>query len=218
MACACRSGFGQEATDARRLSSGAMPPGRILLARHGETAATRRGTLLGRRELPLTGEGRRQAERLAEAVADTGLVRLYSSPSGRTLETAAIVGARLGLEPVVDERLLETDKGRWAGRSRAEIKVDDADLYRVLRKAPDRFRYPGGEALVEHQHRVRDALAAVARGPLPALVVCHVGTIRVALALGLPGGLAAAREVHVPNAVPIPFDERLLTGTMAAPR
>ena len=191
-----------------------MPPGRILLARHGETAAKRHGMLLGRRELPLTSEGRRQAERLAEAVADTGLVRLYTSPSGRTLETAAIVSACLGLEPVIDERLLETDKRRWEGRSRAEVKVDDADLYRVLRKAPDRFRYPGGEALVEHQRRVRAALADVARGPLPALLVCHNGTIRVALALGLSGGVAAAREITVPNAVPIPFDERWVTAAV----
>jgi probable phosphoglycerate mutase len=186
----------------------AMPPGRILLARHGETAATRRGMLLGRRELPLTRDGRRQAERLAAAVADAGLVRLYASPSGRTLETAAIVGARLGLEPVVDERLIETDKGRWEGRPRAAVKVGEPHLYRVLRHAPHRFRYPGGEALVEHQRRVRAALADVARGPLPALLVCHAGTIRVALALGLSGGLQAAREIAVPNAEPIPFDAR----------
>jgi broad specificity phosphatase PhoE len=189
-----------------------MPPGRILLARHGETAASRRGTLLGRRELPLTPRGRRQAERLAAAVQDAGLVRLYASPSGRTLETAAIVAARVGLEPVVDERLLETDKGRWEGRRRADAKATNAHLYGVLRRAPHRFRYPGGEALVEHQRRVRAALADVARGPLPALLVCHAGTIRVALALGLSGGLAAAREITVPNAEPIAFDPRWVAG------
>lgn len=50
--------------------------------------------------------------------------------------------------------------------------------------------------------------------PLPALLVCHAGTIRVALALGLEGALAEAREISVPNAEPIAFDERLvLPGT-----
>jgi broad specificity phosphatase PhoE len=186
-----------------------MPPGRILLARHGETAASRRGLVLGRRELPLTGAGRRQAERLGAAVAGVDLARLYASPSGRALETAAMVGARIGLEPIVDERLVETDKGRWEGRVRAEVKRREAGAYRALRSAPHRFRYPGGEALHEHQSRVRAALADIARGPLPALLVCHAGTIRVALALGL-GGLAQAREIRVPNAEPIAFDERLV--------
>jgi hypothetical protein len=38
-------------------------------------------------------------------------------------------------------------------------------------------------------------------------VVCHDGTIRCALALGHPDGLAAWRAFTVPNAEPIAFDE-----------
>jgi broad specificity phosphatase PhoE len=187
-----------------------MPGGRILLARHGETPATRRRLVLGRRELQLTERGRRQAERLAEAVAGAGLARIYASPTGRTMQTAAIVGARIGLATIVDERLVETHKGRWEGRRRDEVKAREPRVYDALRRAPHRFRYPGGEALAEHQHRVRAALRDVARGPLPALLVCHAGTIRVALALGLDGGLSEAREISVPNAEPIAFDERLV--------
>ena len=188
--------------------------GRILLARHGETPASRWRIVLGRRELQLTERGRRQAERLADAVAGTGIVRLYASPSGRTMQTAAIVGRRIGLETIVDERLTETHKGRWEGRRRDEVKAREPHVYDRLRRTPHRFRYPEGEALAEHQRRVRAALHDIARGPLPALLVCHAGTIRVALAIGLEGGLAAAREISVPNAEPIAFDERLvLTGT-----
>jgi broad specificity phosphatase PhoE len=192
-----------------------MMRSRILLARHGETAAKRRGMLLGRRELPLTDKGRRQAERLGEELADAGIARLYASPMGRTIETAAIVGARLGLEPIVDARLIETDKGRWEGEIRAEVKKREPERYRVLRRTPHRFRYPGGEALHEHLRRVRDALEDIADGALPALVVCHDGTIRCALALGLDGDLAAAREITVPNAEAIAFDERWLRTTAA---
>jgi broad specificity phosphatase PhoE len=190
-------------------------PSRILLARHGETAAKRRGMLLGRRELPLTDKGRRQAEHLGEKLVGAGIARLYSSPMGRTMETATIVGARIGLEPIVEERLIETHKGRWEGEIRAEVKRREPERYRVLRRTPERFRYPGGEALHEHLSRVRAALEHIAGGPLPALVVCHDGTIRCALALGLDGDLAAAREISVPNAEPIPFDERWLAA--AAP-
>jgi hypothetical protein len=37
-----------------------------------------------------------------------------------------------------------------------------------------------------------------------------VGTIRVAFAPGLDGALSEAREISVPNAEPIAFDERLV--------
>jgi broad specificity phosphatase PhoE len=191
-----------------------MSGGRILLARHGETAAKRRRLFLGRSELQLNEAGRAQAERLADAVAGAGLVRLYASPSGRTMHTAAIVGSRIGLSTIADERLVETHKGRWERRRRDEVKARERHVYDALRRAPHRFRYPGGEALHEHQHRVRAALEDIARGPLPALIVCHAGTIRVALALGLAGGIAEAREISVSNAEPIVFDERLvLNGT-----
>jgi probable phosphoglycerate mutase len=189
-----------------------MPIPRILLARHGETDAKRWRMIVGRHELPLNEEGRRQAHELAAAVAADGIARLYASPMGRTVETARIVGARIGLEPILDERLIETDKGRWEGRLRAEVKAAERDVYRQLREDPERFRFPGGETLAEHQARVRAALADIAGGPLPALVVSHDGTIRCALALGHPRGLAARPEFKVPNAVAIPFDPRWLDG------
>ena len=190
----------------------AMGPGRILLARHGETDAKRRRLLLGRHELPLNAEGRRQADALAVEVSGHGLVRLYASPAARAVETAAIVAARTGLQPILDERLAETSKGRWEGRARADVKAADPELYRELRRAPEGFRFPEGESLREHQRRARAALAEIAGGPLPALVVCHDGTIRCALALGHPDGLGAWREFTVPNAQVIPFDERWLAG------
>jgi probable phosphoglycerate mutase len=185
-------------------------PGTILLARHGETEAKHRRMLLGRHELALTDEGRRQAEELAAIVAGDGIVRLYASPLGRTVETAEIVAARIGVQPILDQRLTETDKGLWEGRLRADVKAAAPELYRSLRREPETFRFPGGESLLEHQLRVRAALFDIARGPLPALVVAHDGTIRCALALGHHRGLAAFGEPKVPNARPIPFDTRWL--------
>ncbi|MEA2316889.1 MAG: 2,3-bisphosphoglycerate-dependent phosphoglycerate mutase [Solirubrobacteraceae bacterium] len=189
---------------------GVTVAGRILLARHGETEAKHRRMLLGRHELALTDEGRRQAEELAAIVAGDGIVRLYASPLGRTVETAEIVAARIGVQPILDERLTETDKGRWEGRLRADVKAAAPELYRSLRREPETFRFPGGESLIEHQLRVRAALSDIARSPLPALVVAHDGTIRCALALGHHRGLAAFGEPKVPNARPIPFDTRWL--------
>ncbi len=184
----------------------------ILLARHGETEAKHRGLVLGRQEMALTPAGRGQAAALAERVAQAGIVRLYASPLGRSVETAQIIGAALGLDPILDERVAEADKGRWEGRPRAEVKLADPDLYRALRRAPEEFRFPGGESWAEVRERVRAALIDVAAGPLPALVVSHNGTIRCAMALGHPDGLLGTRELTVANAEPIAFDARWLAG------
>lgn len=56
---------------------------------------------------PLSQKGRRQAERLAEflATVDTRPDTIVSSPKVRARETAEIVGARLGIVVIEDDRL-----------------------------------------------------------------------------------------------------------------
>ena len=169
----------------------------IVLARHGETDANGRGVFIGRHDVELNAIGREQARRLAAGVRRRRFARLYTSPLRRAAETAEFVAAAADLDPVVAPRFAETDVGSWQARSRAEAKAADPALYRALRREPERFRFPDGESLAEHQARVRDALAEIAADPSPALVVCHYGTIRCAMALGHPRGLGAWREFRV---------------------
>ena len=49
----------------------------------------------------LTSVGRLQAEATAEALRSTPIDHLYASPTRRTVETACIIGSRLGLSPVL---------------------------------------------------------------------------------------------------------------------
>ena len=62
------------------------------------------------------------------------------------------------------------------------------------------WRFPGGESLQEQQDRVSASLSDIhATGELPALVVCHGGSIRVMLCLRDPRGLDAFHAFEVPN-------------------
>ena len=58
---------------------------------------------------PLSRKGRRQAERLGAFLAGAGLRpdRIITSPKVRAAQTAAIVGAALGVEPEEDELLAQ---------------------------------------------------------------------------------------------------------------
>jgi broad specificity phosphatase PhoE len=173
----------------------------LVLARHGETNDNREPIRVqGFRDTPLNDTGRRQAHQLGERIADMGFRSLWSSDLSRARETAEIAGARIGLEPRLDERLREANRGRWEGSLFIDIEREDPAGYAAWSRAGDRFRFPGGESLLEQQQRVAATLDDIERNAeLPALVVCHGGSIRVILCLDDPRGLDAFHEFEVPN-------------------
>src|SRR5437868_678073 len=184
----------------------------LLLARHGETDDNVPPLRFqGQRDTPLNARGREQARELAERVAalDPPVASLWSSDLSRARETAEIVGARIGLEPRLDARLREGWRGEWEGFLFDEIAASDPERYAAWRN-PDAevgFQFPGGETLAQQQARVRDSLAdAAATGELPALVVCHGGSIRTMLCRHDPRGLAAFHAFEVPNVALVPFE------------
>ena len=171
----------------------------ILLARHGETDDNvPPPRVQGWIDTPLNAAGRAQARQLADAVRRRGIAAIHSSHLARARETAEIVAAELELAVTVDERLAESHRGRWEGRLLEEIEREEPELWAAWRRGGD-FRFPGGESLSEHAQRVKAVLADVQRGPLPALCVCHGGTIRCAFALANPRGLDSFHELDVPN-------------------
>lgn len=174
----------------------------ILLARHGETDDNREPIRIqGRLDTPLNDTGRAQAAELAERLADEGIASIHSSGLVRARETAEIVGRRLGIEPEPpDARLGEGWRGELEGRLWRDVAEEDPDLYAAWRRAGGDFRFPGGESLREQQERTRAALDEVrAAARLPALVVCHGGSIRTVLCARDPRGLDCFHEWEVPN-------------------
>lgn len=181
----------------------------IYLARHGETDDNARGVVQGSIDTPLNDRGREQARALAAAVADRGIAAIWTSSLARASETAAIIADVLGIEPRIDARLNESRRGDWEGRALREIEANDPDGWAAWRRGGAGFRFPGGgESLTEHQERVLAALDDVRSGPLPALVIAHGGSIRVALAAHNGRGLENFWSIRVPNAELIELPER----------
>jgi broad specificity phosphatase PhoE len=95
-------------------------PSEIVLARHGETEWSRDGRHTGRTDVPLTEEGRRQAQLLRHALAEWTLDEVLSSPLERALETARLAG--LADVVTTTDDLLEWDYGDYEGITTAEIR------------------------------------------------------------------------------------------------
>jgi probable phosphoglycerate mutase len=189
----------------------------VLLARHGQTDDNLEPIRAqGFTDTPLNATGIEQAHALAERIArDVALGSLWCSDLSRALTTARIVGERVGLEPRTDPRLREGDRGDWEGRLFIDIARDEPDTYAAWLRGGADFRFPGGESLQEQADRVWAALQDVrASGPLPALVVCHRGSIRTVMCRFDERGLAAFHDHDVPNTGVVALDD---TGVVTIP-
>ena len=154
----------------------------IWLARHGETPYNAERRFQGQGPVPLSERGREQARALAEEAAGHEFAVLWCSPLPRARETAEIVGARIGLEPIDEPRLMETDAGDWTDRSFEDVQAADPDRFAAFVAGDPGFAFPGGESFAAQQDRVCAALGDIrADGRLPALVVCHRNSMRLAL-------------------------------------
>jgi broad specificity phosphatase PhoE len=163
-------------------------------ATHGLLGRVLAGRLPG---VPLDEDGRLQAERLAERLSRETISLLQTSPLERARETAAAIGTRLGLVPESVEAISEIDYGAWTGRSFDELG-DDLE-WTAWTRSKATLRPPGGEALLDVQHRVVSHLQTLMQQlrNAAAVLVSHGDVIKVALAyyLGLSVEAIARFEV-----------------------
>jgi broad specificity phosphatase PhoE len=117
----------------------------------------------------LTETGRRQAAEAGYRVGTLHPMALLSSPMTRALETAAIVGRRIGLDPVVEVELREwlPDRDmRWSTAAQVEA------TYEAMLEAPD-LPSPPWETMDELRHRAWGALRPYFDCAGPVIAVCH---------------------------------------------
>lgn len=156
----------------------------IYLVRHGHTdiGPGHKAVCLGRKDVPLTHEGVKQAERLAQYFRDKKIDSIYSSPLIRCRETARILAEKSGyknLPAAIVEDFTEVDTGEWDGIAFTEIMEKYPEKYAERGKHLGTFVIPGGESLEKAGERFTDAFEKVlaeSRGDL--LIVAHAGVIR----------------------------------------
>ncbi len=145
----------------------------LVLIRHGPTDWTAAGRLQGRRDQPLSHEGR---ERL-RALTLPDELRTWewiASPLSRAIETALILR---GLVDRLEPALIERDAGAFEGMTRAEL---DQEVRRLsLRDGLD-WCPPGGESPRAVMGRLRAFLPTLVR---PTVGVTHRGVMEAALAM-----------------------------------
>lgn len=184
-----------------------LVPGRLFIARHGETVFNAAKRLQGDHlHTPLTRAGFAQADAMGAALAGVlGTkpdLKLWASDTGRALQTLAVIAEHLGLDwhdAARDVRLAEIGMGCWGGRYYAEVveevgPIVSADM--LLTPAPD------GECYPEIAERVTGWLADHAGEPGDRLVIMHGISSRVLRGVLL--GISVHPEFGAPIAPGLP--------------
>jgi len=182
---------------------------RIFIARHGETVFNAAGRIQGDDgHTPLTRAGFAQAEEmgaaLRAALGPRPPLALWSSPSGRALQTLAVIAEHLELDwhaARIDARLREIGMGEWTGRYYRQLTAEVGPIYDpatllFVRQAPGGEDYPAVAA------RLRSWIEETAGDEGDRLVLMHGMSARVLR--GLLTGAAVRPECAAPVADSLP--------------
>jgi probable phosphoglycerate mutase len=174
---------------------------RIIAVRHGETAWNVDARIQGQLDIGLNDNGRRQARRVGEALANEPISAVYSSDLGRAHETAQSIAEAAGIPVVPDEGLRERGFGMFEGKTFDEIHQTWPEHAQNWRRRIPEWKPPqGGESLLELRERVtRTITALAARHPGEQIVVVAHGGVLDALYR-----VATGQEVNSPRTWELP--------------
>jgi len=170
-----------------RVREAGMTP--VLLVRHARTSYNARRMLVGRLDVPLDQEGRRQAKLLATRLVSLRGCAVYCSPLQRAVQTASALG-----DPKLVPDLVEVDHGQLEGLAEAELESRHAAFLARWAVDPEHTRIPGGESLGQALDRALPALTdIVAQQSSAAPVVVCSHQLVIATLLCAVQGLSLAR-------------------------
>jgi broad specificity phosphatase PhoE len=136
----------------------------IHLVRHGQTVLNREVRFRGRRDVPLSDVGRREAIAAGRTLSMAGVSAVYSSPLSRALEVGTAIAAASDVEDVQSMELLTNlDYGRWEGLTAEQSEAVDPAAWELYRNDPEAAHCPGGESLAAAGDRVVRAMHEIAQ-------------------------------------------------------
>ncbi len=154
---------------------------KLILVRHGESAANVKNVIAGHLDVPLTPIGLEQAEQTAAHLSTAHIDAVYSSDLLRALHTAIPHAARRGLTVITDPELREIRCGSWEGKSREYLEENEAEAYiNGFRHHYFHFAMPEGESEAECRLRFYNAVLRIAKenADKTVLIVSHGAVIR----------------------------------------
>jgi broad specificity phosphatase PhoE len=154
---------------------------RIVIVRHGQTAANAAKLLHGWTDLRLDETGERQAELVARRIAgEIKADALFSSPLNRARQTAAAISNLTGLDVQVRPELREMHFGDLEGFTVERLQVEHPEIAaQTLDPHNTSLRWPNGDHIHDFYLRTAETFGAIAQAHRckTVIVVAHGGVI-----------------------------------------
>lgn len=161
----------------------------IFLLRHGEIPSFSPRRFIGRQDVPLTSNGRKQMQHMASFLAAHTIDRLVCSPLTRCRQSGNILTATIKRRPEILPELTELNLGSWEGLTVAEVEACFPGQYEARGEDIARFRPDQGESFADLLDRVWPVFSSItSTNEQHIAVVAHAGVNRVLLCriLGMP--------------------------------
>ena len=97
-------------------------PTRLYLVRHGELFTSKEWRYVGQMDVELNETGKHQIKKLYSRLFSEQIDRIFSSDLNRTIESANIIGNKLGIINESISEFREIDLGVWEGLTLEEIE------------------------------------------------------------------------------------------------
>jgi broad specificity phosphatase PhoE len=161
-----------------------MEKTKIYLTRHGETEWNTLRRMQGHMDSPLTEMGKQQGQWLSERLKTVEIDHIYSSPSGRAMQTSELINVHKGLKINASDHFKEIFLGNWEGRTTVEIESFDLDRFEKFWHNPEEFIPTDGESFQEIIERTSLEMEAVAKKHegQTVLIVAHAVVLKSLIA------------------------------------
>lgn len=182
---------------------------KVYLIRHGETEGAETKRYKGHIDVPLSRNGIRQMERMAEHISaearkrgseevtsrltnfrTSALNAVYCSDLSRAVKSAEIIAEPLRLKPIITPELKERNFGAWEGMTFNEIREKWPDAFNSWAANPLQFSPMQGESTIEARDRTMPVFKEILNGHEgeSIAIVSHGGITRIILCelLGIP--------------------------------
>jgi broad specificity phosphatase PhoE len=144
---------------------------KLVLLRHGETEEEKKGIILGHLPGALSGEGKEQAKKIAEAIKSSKIASeiIFTSDLARAADYAIIIGRELNLKIESEPLMRERSAGEVEG-----IAQDKIDWEEYEKMAKPLRKHAGGESFEDVRIRAKEFLKKIETLPFQTvLLISH---------------------------------------------
>lgn len=162
----------------------------LFITRHGQTEWNLQKRMQGWFDSPLTTQGKQAACALGKRLSNEKFNAIYSSPSGRAVDTAKLISNERQIPIFFKQQLKEINTGDWQGMTENEIKEEYPLQFEKYYEDPINFNLDDSESFQEVLNRAlhvvedicdrydeNDQVLIVTHGVVKKLLIAHFNNL-----------------------------------------